>query len=419
MRKKVLWGALILILMSSCFIAGVSFRIAQAAENKLTDDALYWEVKQLLKENYVEGVKDQRPLIYGAIRGMLSSLGDDYTRFMAPDAYKEMQVETKGAFGGIGIQIGIDKKTKQITVISPLEETPAWRAGLKAGDGIIKIDGKPTKDMALEEAVSLIRGKLGTQVKLSILSKGHKEPKDVVMTREVIKVHSVTSRMLDKDIGLAKISMFSETTGEDLRKALQKFNEKNAKGIVIDLRFNPGGLLDAAVEVSNLFLNKGEPIVQIKGRRGDVQTITADKGKVVSSLPVVILVNGYSASASEIVAGCLQDHKIATLIGAQFDGDEGSKSGHTFGKGSVQTVHPLQDGSAVAITTAKYFTAKGRDINKIGIEPDITIKLTKEDIENMQGGTDAQDAQLKKAKQFLRQKLGAPKTDARDLRMAG
>lgn len=407
MRKKVLWGVLVLLLMSSCFAAGISFRFAQAAESKLTDFGLFWEVKELLQDNYVDGVKDTRPIIYGAIRGMLGSLGDDYTRFMEPKSYQDMQVETKGAFGGIGIQIDIDKKSKQIIVVLPLEDTPAWRAGLKAGDGIMKIDGKPTKDMALQEAVHLIRGKVGTQVKLSILSKGKKEPRDVVMMRAVIPLHSVTSKMLDKDIGIAKIQVFSETTSEDLRSALVKFKSKNAKGIIIDLRYNPGGLLDAAIEVSNLFLDKGEPIVQIKGRKGDVQTIFADKGKVVSSMPVVILVNGYSASASEIVAGCLQDHKIATLIGAQFDGDESTKSGHTFGKGSVQTVHPLQDGSAVAITTAKYFTAQGRDINKIGIEPDIKVKLTKEDLENLSSREDAKDVQLKKAKQFLRLKIDA------------
>lgn len=407
MRKKVLWGMLIVLLMSSCFAAGISFRFAQAAESKLTDFGLFWEVKELLQDNYVDGVKDTRPLIYGAIRGMLGSLGDDYTRFMEPKAYQEMQVETKGEFGGIGIQIGIDKKSKQITVISPLEDTPAWRVGLKSGDWIMKIDGKSTKDMALEEAVNLIRGKVGTQVKLSILKKGAKDTKDMVITREVIKVHSVTSKMLDKDIGYAKISVFSETTGEDLRNALVKFKSKNAKGVILDLRYNPGGLLDAAIEVSNLFLDKGEPIVQIRGRRGDVQTIYADKGKVVSSLPVAILVNGYSASASEIVSGCLQDHKIATLIGAKFDGDDSTKSGRTFGKGSVQTVHPLQDGSAVAITTAKYFTAKGRDINKIGIEPDIHVNLTKEDLENLSAGDDAKDTQLKKAKQFLHEKIDA------------
>ncbi len=408
MRKKVLWGTLIFLLMSSCFVAGISFRFAQAAESsKLTDFGLFWEVKELLQDNYVDGVKDTRPLIYGAIRGMLGSLGDDYTRFMEPKAYQDMQVETKGEFGGIGIQIGIDKKSKQITVISPLEDTPAWHVGLKSGDAIMKIDGKPTKDMALEEAVSLIRGKVGTQVKLGILKKGAKETKDFLITREVIRVHSVTSRMLDKDIGLAKISVFSETTGEDLRSALLKFKSKSAKGIILDLRYNPGGLLDAAIEVSNLFLDKGQPIVQIKDRKGSVQTIYADKGKVAFSIPVVILVNGYSASASEIVSGCLQDHKIATLIGAQFDGDESTKSGRTFGKGSVQTVHPLQDGSAVAITTAKYFTAKGRDINKKGIDPDITVKLTKEDLESLSAGGDEKDVQLKRAKQFLHSKIDA------------
>jgi len=385
-RQKAVLLFLSLILIITSFFAGFSLRSAKAQNSEMADFELFWEVVSLLKDEYVQKIPNPKDLIYGAIRGMLSSLGDDYTRFMEPEVYKEMKIETSGEFGGIGIQIGI--KDKKLTVIAPLKGTPAYRAGLKNFDWIVQIDGKSTKDMSLQEAVILIRGKKGTKVTLTIISKGSEESKDYIIIRDIIKVGGVEAKMVGKGIGYIRIPLFNAQTSPQLEEALDKLGKLEMEGLILDLRYNPGGLLDTAIEVGNQFVVKGDPIVQIEGKRSEHVTIYAEERDRAFNLPLVVLVDETSASASEIVAGALQDLKIGVLMGEK-----------TFGKGSVQTVHPLRDGSAVAITSARYLTAKGRDIDKKGIEPDIVVKLTKEEIEKKH------DCQLGKAKEWLRERI--------------
>lgn len=385
-RQKATLLFLSLILIVTSFFAGFSLRNAKAENSEMADFELFWEVVSLLKDEYVQKIPNPKDLIYGAIRGMLSTLGDDYTRFMEPVVYEEMRIETSGEFGGIGIQIGI--KDKKLTVIAPLKGTPAYWAGLKGLDWIVQIDGKSTKDMSLQEAVILIRGKKGTKVTLTIISKGSEESKNYTIIRDIIKVGEVEAKMVGKGIGYIRIPLFNVGTSSQLEEALDRLGNLKMEGLILDLRYNPGGLLDTAIEVGNQFVAKGDPIVQIEGKRSEHVTIYAEERDRPFSLPLVVLVDEASASASEIVAGALQDLKIGVLMGEK-----------TFGKGSVQTVHPLRDGSAVAITSARYLTAKGRDIDKLGIKPDIVVKLTKEEIKKKH------DLQLGKAKEWLRKRL--------------
>jgi len=320
------------------------------------------DVIDLVKKNYVEEVKD-KDIIYAAIRGMLESL-DPHSSFLTPEMYKDMQTETKGEFGGIGIEITI--KDGFPTVITPIEDTPAFKAGLKTGDNIIKIDGKITKNMSLIDVVKLIRGQKGKPVVLTIMREGFTTPKDFTIIRDVIVAKSVKFRMLDNEFGYIRITQFQEKTTKDLDNALLELvkmnKDKPLKGLVLDLRNDPGGLLEQAVEVSDKFLKEGL-IVYIEGRKkDDKMSFHAEKKKNDYDGPLVVLVNEGSASASEIVAGALQDHRRAIIIGQK-----------TFGKGSVQTILPLGDGSALKLTTARYFTPKGRSIQAEGITPDILV----------------------------------------------
>jgi carboxyl-terminal processing protease len=320
------------------------------------------DVIDLVKKNYVEEVKD-KDVVYAAIKGILESL-DAHSSFMPPEMYKEMQSETKGEFGGIGIEITI--KDGFPTVITPIEDTPAYKMGLKSGDHIIKIDSKPTKNMSLVDVVKLIRGAKGKPVTLTIVREGFTTPKDFRVVRDVIVVKSVKFRMLEDDYGYIRITQFQERTARDLDNALKELVKSNKskplRGVLLDLRNDPGGLLEQAVEVSDKFIEEGL-IVYIEGRNKDDKAMKFNARKNDDYLgPLVILVNEGSASASEIVAGALQDHKRAIVVGAK-----------TFGKGSVQTVFPLGDGSAVRLTTAKYFTPKGRSIQAEGITPDILV----------------------------------------------
>jgi len=277
--------------------------------------------------------------------------------------YKEMQVDTKGEFGGLGIQIGI--KDNRLTVIAPIEGTPADRAGIKAGDFIIKVDGDPTKDMTLMEAVEKMRGPKGTKVKLTVEREGADEPIVFDLVRETIKIDSVKSKMLDNHIGYIRLSQFQEMTATDLAAALKKLKEDKMQSIILDLRNNPGGLLTAAVETSELFIPPGKVVVSIKGRDPKKQTdeYQSSNKNPYDSYPMIVLVNEGSASASEIVAGAMQDWGRAIILGTQ-----------TFGKGSVQTILQLSDGSGLRLTTAKYYTPKGRSIQNVGITPDIVVK---------------------------------------------
>jgi len=320
------------------------------------------DVIDIVKKNYVEEVKD-KDVVYAAIKGILESL-DAHSSFLPPEMYKEMQSETKGEFGGIGIEITI--KDGFPTVITPIEDTPAYKEGLKAGDHIIKIDGKPTKNMSLVDVVKMIRGAKGKPVTLTVVREGFTAPKDFRVVRDIIVVKSVKYRMLEDDYGYIRIVQFQERTAKDLETAFKELvksnKDKPVKGIILDLRNDPGGLLEQAVEVSDKFIEEGL-IVYIEGRKKDDKAMKFYARKNNDYLgPLVVLVNEGSASASEIVAGALQDYKRAIVVGTK-----------TFGKGSVQTVFPLGDGSAVRLTTAKYYTPKGRSIQAEGITPDIMV----------------------------------------------
>ncbi len=321
---------------------------------------VFTEIVSIIEDNYVDEV-DTTKLIYGAIRGMLNTM-DPHSSFMSPEQYKEMRVETRGSFGGLGIEITM--KDGILMVVSPIEDTPAFRAGIKAGDKIVKIEDKHTRDMTIQEAVKLMRGKKGTKITIWIMREGFDKPKAFEITRDVIKIKSVKSKMLDDDYGYVRITQFQHDTGKELRKALKNLEgqSKGLKGLILDLRNNPGGLLNEAVSVSDTFLRSGL-IVYTEGRvKGQEMRFSAGMDGIEPDYPVVVLINGGSASASEIVAGALQDHKKAVIIGTT-----------SFGKGSVQSIIPLEDGSALRLTTSKYFTPSGRSIQAKGIKPDIFV----------------------------------------------
>jgi carboxyl-terminal processing protease len=322
---------------------------------------LFSDVLNIVQDNYVEKA-DVKKLIYGAVSGMLREL-DPHSSFLKPEEYKELQVETKGKFGGLGIEITM--RDGILTVVSPLEGTPADKAGIQAGDQIIRIDDQPTQDMSLTEAVQKMRGPKGTKVKLTIIRKGERKPLDFELIRDTISIQSVKWRTLEPGYGYVRISSFQSGTGADLRKALDQLESDNhpLQGLVLDLRNDPGGLLDQAVEVADEFISEGL-IVYTGGRlENQKMRFEAHKNSKPRNFPIVVLVNSGSASASEIVAGALQDHKRAIVLGEP-----------TFGKGSVQTVIPLNDGSALRLTTSLYYTPSGRSIQAKGIEPDILVK---------------------------------------------
>jgi len=356
-KKKFLVAALALLLTGVLIGQG----LVQAKSDTYDELKAFTQALELIKRNYVED-PDNKELIQGAIRGMVSSL-DPHSSFMAERAFKEMSMDIKGEFQGVGIQIGI--KNQQLTIIAPIEGTPGDRAGLAAGDKILKINDEWTKDLSIEEAVDKMRGPKNTQVRLYILREGWDKPKEFAITRDVIKVQSVKKKMLEGDIGYVKITQFQGQTGVEMEKALQELEAKGMKKLVLDMRNNPGGILDASVDVSGLFMPKDKLVVYLQGRktadRKDYLTTSVDAPR---EYPVVILVNTGSASASEIVAGALQDSHRALIVGTQ-----------TFGKGSVQTVFQLDSGTGLRLTTAKYYTPSGRSIQNVGITPDIEVKL--------------------------------------------
>ncbi len=334
-----------------------------SAKDKDVYDQLqvFSDVLDIVKENYVEEVENEE-LVEGAITGMLQTL-DPHSSYLNPDAYKELQVETKGSFGGIGIEITI--RDGMLTVVSPLEGTPAYDLGIQAGDRILRVDGEPTKQMTLMEAVKKMRGPKGTKVVLTIMREEFVKPKEFVINRAIIAIKSVRAKMLEPGYGYLRLSQFQSTTLRDLRQALTKMEKEKPemKGLVLDLRNNPGGLLDQAVKVSDEFLNEGL-IVYTGGRlKSQDMRFEAHGNTVPHAYPIVILVNEGSASAAEIVAGALQDQKRAIVVGVK-----------TFGKGSVQTVMPLRNGAALRLTTAIYYTPNGRSIQAKGIEPDIVVE---------------------------------------------
>lgn len=330
----------------------------------------FTEVFARIKKDFVEEVGD-KTLLENAIRGMLSGL-DPHSNYLDADAYKELQVGTTGEFGGLGIEVGMEDGF--VKVIAPIDDTPAQRAGVKAGDLVVRLDEKPVKGLTLQEAVKIMRGKVGTDILLTIIREGEEKPLKITITRAIIKVKSVRHRDLEDGFGYLRISQFQSHTGESLAiaiDALKAENDGKLKGLVLDLRNNPGGVLNAAVDVSDAFLDKGL-IVYTQGRITDSEMkFNATPRRLLDGAPLVVLVNGGSASASEIVAGALQDHKRAIILGTR-----------TFGKGSVQTILPLTDNTALKLTTARYYTPSGRSIQAEGIKPDIElepVKITKLD----------------------------------------
>ena len=302
---------------------------------------------------------------YEAIRGMLAALDDPYTRFLDPREFKEMQIDTSGELSGVGIQLSLDKDTKNLVVIAPIEGSPASKAGVQPQDVIAAIDGKSTKGMSTEDAVKLIRGQAGTTVTLTLRRKG--QTLEVPLTRQRIELHAVEHQLNTspdgRKVGYIRLKQFTATAAKDMRLALQDLESKGAQGYVLDLRSNPGGLLVASVEIAREWLNEGT-IVSTKTRDG-IQDVKRATGRAITDKPLVILVNEGSASASEILSGALQDNHRAVLVGQK-----------TFGKGLVQSVRGLSDGSGMTVTIAKYLTPSGRDIHKHGIDPDVSVKMT-------------------------------------------
>ncbi len=323
----------------------------------------FTEVFSKIKSDYVEGVDDKK-LIEDSIRGMLSGL-DPHSSYLNTSEFSELKIGTTGQFGGLGIEVGMENGF--VKVISPIDDTPASRAGIQASDLIIKLDDKPVKGMSLNEAVKIMRGKPNTDIVLTVVREGELKPLIFTITREIIRVKSVKNRMLEPGFGYVRITNFQSRTSADLLKAISDMQkDQTLEGLVLDLRNNPGGVLNGAIEVSDAFINDGL-IVYTEGRVDDSShSYSATPGDSLNGAPLVILINGGSASASEIVAGAMQDHKRAIVVGTK-----------SFGKGSVQTIQELRNGSAVKLTTARYFTPSGRSIQALGIEPDIKLSTLK------------------------------------------
>jgi carboxyl-terminal processing protease len=407
MKKAFVIGSLLLVLTLS--LGGTV--ASKGTDNSSTYEQLrlFTEVLSIVQNQYVDDVAPKE-LIYSAIKGTLRGL-DPHSSFLDPDSLKEMQVETSGSFGGLGIEITL--RDDILTVVSPIEGTPAFRAGLQPGDRIVKIDGLATKDMQLADAVKRMRGKPGTKVTITVVREGWAEPKDFDIQREVIHVQSVRSHDLGNGIGYIRIRQFQEQTAQDLEGALDRLTKAGMKALVLDLRNNPGGLLTAAVEVSEKFLEDGKLVVYTEGRvRNQNMRFTAHAKKPHTGVPMVVLVNQGSASASEIVAGALQDYGRAKVVGTQ-----------SFGKGSVQTIIPLSDGAGLRLTTAKYFTPKGRSIQGKGISPDVVAEVPKEAAKDRPAPSPSldpveelkKDVQLQKALEVLRtvQASSGPQAQAR------
>ena len=391
-NRRFLVATAVILLAAAIFFTGRLSKVSATdeLERKLE---IYLRSLEIVQSEYLEKDVSPSKLIYGSIKGMLESLDDPYTRFMEPSAFKEMNIRMSGSYSGIGIYIGV--REKQIVVVSPISDTPAAKAGLKSLDKVLSIDGKITKDMALDEAVGLIRGHSGTTVKLNILRAGWKEPKEFPIVREKIVIKSVESKSMDKGIYYIKLNTFeNQNAPQEMRKAINQAKASKAKGIILDLRNNGGGLLRIAIDVGSMFIEDGV-IVYTVDREGRRETLSSS-GDIIWDRPLVVLVNEASASASEILAGALQDNKAATLVGT-----------HTFGKACVQNVRELDDGSAILITVAKYYTPNGRDITKTGIQPDVSIEalaIPTEEAETEITIPEEEDVQLKKAIEVLKNK---------------
>lgn len=354
----------VLFVLACVFLSLQNSGEAVKSSNQYEKLELIAKVLHLVETNYVEDV-DSKELIYGAIKGMLQPL-DPHTNFLTPELFKDMKVETTGKFGGIGIEITTNKKG-ELTIVSPIEDTPAFKAGLNPKDQIISIDGKYTRDMPLVEAVKMMRGKPGTAVKIQIMREGWDRPRDFRITRAIIKIQSIKFKVLEPGYGYLKISTFQETTAKEAEKAIQNMiaasKEAGFKGLILDMRNNPGGLLNQAEQIADLFLEEGVIVSTVSRNERNKEIRYAHKNGTFSDFPVVVIVNGASASASEIVAGALKDHGRALVIGTQ-----------TFGKGSVQTVIELDGETGLKLTVAKYYTPSGISIQGNGIKPDVMVE---------------------------------------------
>lgn len=377
-RRKIIAGSILLVVVTFVLTSGMFLYLLNSKTGDVTSTFKFLRAMQVVKSRYVEDVPYDT-LMAGAIKGMIASLGDPHSIYMDAKLYKEFMVETEGSFGGVGIVLGVKDKT--LTVVSPIEGTPGDKAGIKSGDQIVKIEGKETKDMALDEAVNKIRGPEGSQVTLTI--KRDQEMKDYTLTRSNIQIKTVGGKMLPGNIGYIRISMFNEATGSDFIKKYQELEKEGMQGLILDLRDNPGGLLDESVKVAGKLVPKG-PVVSVVTRDGHRETHSSKLEAV--KYPLVVLVNGGSASASEIVSGAVQDTGSGTLVGTK-----------TYGKGSVQTIMRLDGDTAMKLTIAKYLTPNDRSINGVGIEPDVKI----EPVDPQSG----KDNQLDKAIEIIKGKM--------------
>lgn len=371
MRRIVFLSAALLILIShslSTVLAVEDSLNNELTESFLTKEDIFYELGlfadaiTLVGADYVKEVT-AKEMIYGALDGMISSL-DSHSSFLTPEEYIDLKTDTFGEFGGLGIKVTLRDNT--LTVVSPLDGTPAYKAGIISGDRILKIDNKSTKDFTLDDAVKVLRGIPGTRVKLTIIREQESNLREFTIRRAVIRIKSIKDALIiDDNIGYVKISDFQKRTGLDFSKALKRLIKKGMKALIIDLRNNPGGLLDASVAVSEVFLKESDIVVSIKGRDKHKDNIyRSDSLKPYLDFPIVVLINKGSASASEIVASALRDNKRALIVGEK-----------SFGKGSVQTVMPMKDGSAIRLTTSYYYTPSGAIIHEKGVSPDITMEL--------------------------------------------
>src|SRR5437867_9544961 len=402
MRRRVIYATVVLALGINLLIgARVYLSSAQAAEKDSAYPSLelFSYVMEKVRQDYVDGQKlTYQDLVYGALKGMLNTL-DPHSEFMEPEKYKELQSDTQGAFGGLGIVISM--KDNFVTVVAPMEDTPGFEAGILSGDRIVKIDGRSTEKMSLQDAVKNLRGEPGTEVRIAVFRPSSSQVKEYTLKRAVINIDMVKDingkkefPLGDNKVGYVRLTQFGEKTSEDLEAALRKLKSQGMQALILDLRWNPGGLLEQAVAVCEKFLPRGQKIVTTEGRtdspkgRGETQNAVrkaGGQGDELNKMPMVVLVNLGSASASEIVAGCLQDLKRAIVLGEK-----------TFGKGSVQSILPLPDGSALRLTTAKYYTPSHTVIHEDGITPDILVPVTDEEerdilLQRTPGGVESLD----------------------------
>jgi len=402
-RKKFIIATVLVLLVFT-----ISTLALSDIERKKKDDLyrqveLFSDALAIVSTDYVEEAQP-RDLIYGALKGMLSAL-DPYSQFMDPDTYNELRVDTEGKFGGLGIEITI--KDGLLTVITPIEDTPAWKAGIKSQDKIVKINNELTRDMLLTDAVKRLRGKPGEAVNITVLRETENRLLEFKIVRDVIKIKDIKeARILEDGIGYIRLIEFRENTSRDLEIALENLKKAGMNAFILDLRNNPGGLLDVAVKVAEKFIPKAKMVVYTKGRKASQNLeFVSQENRPIVDLPMVVLINEGSASGSEIVAACLQDYRRAILVGMK-----------SFGKGLVQTIIPLNDGSALRLTTSKYFTPQGREINGKGIMPDITveegkIELSAEESQTLQKSKEIFEQIEKKEKKTEEEKSQQYKSD--------